>query len=783
MSLRINQNVTALSTYGNLNNTSNRLEASIEKLSSGLRITKAADDAAGLAISEKMRRQIRGLDRAVLNAQDGISLIQTAEGALTETQGIIQRMRELALQSANDTLTSNDRLEIQEEIDDLRTQVDSIANSTEFNTKKLLNGNQAALVTASTHSVKGIVTGSAEGAGDFQVSLSTVSGGISQVQRSQIFTNKNTGELATGSTRLQDIAEFYDADGIFALSTTQTLTVNGNADSSSIILDGQMSLNELAAEFQQAIGSASGLGISNSTASVISEAATGVTGDGGYIQITSGFVGENGDFSIAASQGVIDAMGFSITRTSVNNMISANIKDAYGNSRNITTSNDTAVGLLTGINLQFSSSPAQIAGNGGMSDGLKIDGGTTPGANETFVLSFTDTDNTKRSVTITMAAGNWSLQGIARSINDQFETIVPVNGAGVASGLGNTLSSLGFAASIQDGQVRITYSPTTPGMDSNFDLDVPAASDTLGLLSGSYNGFVTGEKDKASVISGFSRYREGITAAIPVTFDVNDGDGGAAVSIPIYTTIISIAGVGATGVSTTIGSGKQDDDLIEINSWLSTTNSALQGGNVSVRVDEVNGSLAFTSLLVGQDNGANVKSKVTLVPATATPTADEIAALQQFGITQAIAYGSGDTNFRVHVVDTKPQFQIGADAGENMKIGIGSMTSQALGIDKIDLTSVEGAEDALEKLNKALDTVSSQRSKLGAYQNRLEYSISNLQNTATNMTAAESRIRDVDIASEMTEYTRNQILSQAGTSMLAQANALPQTALQLLQGI
>src|SRR5574344_1909050 len=395
MSMRINQNVLSQSTYSSLSQAGNGLENSISKLSSGLRINSAADDAAGLAISEKMRRQIRGLDRAVLNAQDGISLIQTAEGALTETQGIIQRMRELALQSANDTLTSNDRLEIQEEIDDLRTQVDSIANSTEFNTKKLLNGNQAALVTASTDSVKGIVTGTAEGAGDFQVSLSTVSGGISQVQRSQIFTNKNTGELATGSTRLQDIAEFYDADGIFALATTQTLTVNGNADSSSIILDGQMSLNELAAEFQQAIGSASGLGISNSTASVISEAATGVPGDGGYIQITSGFVGENGDFSIAASQGVIDAMGFSITRTSVNNMISANIKDAYGNSRNITTSNDTAAGLLTGINLQFSSSPAQIAGNGGMSDGLKIDGGT--GTNETFVLSFTDTDNTKRS--------------------------------------------------------------------------------------------------------------------------------------------------------------------------------------------------------------------------------------------------------------------------------------------------------------------------------------------------------------------------------------------------
>ena len=116
MSLRINQNVTSLSTYANLNSTSNRMEKSIGKLSSGLRINSAADDAAGLAISEKMRSQISGLNRARLNAQDGISMIQTAEGGLNETESIIQRMRELAIQGSNDTLTSNDRLEIQKEI-------------------------------------------------------------------------------------------------------------------------------------------------------------------------------------------------------------------------------------------------------------------------------------------------------------------------------------------------------------------------------------------------------------------------------------------------------------------------------------------------------------------------------------------------------------------------------------------------------------------------------------------------------------------------------------------
>ena len=112
----------------------------MEKLSSGLRINRAGDDAAGLAISEKMRGQIRGLDQAAKNAQDGISLIQTAEGALNETHDILQRMRELAVQAANDTNTGDDRKEIQKEINQLTSEIDRIGNTTEFNTKKLLDG-------------------------------------------------------------------------------------------------------------------------------------------------------------------------------------------------------------------------------------------------------------------------------------------------------------------------------------------------------------------------------------------------------------------------------------------------------------------------------------------------------------------------------------------------------------------------------------------------------------------------------------------------------------------
>ncbi len=136
----INHNIAALNTHRQLGANNTNASKNLEKLSSGLKINRAGDDAAGLAISEKMRGQIRGLDMAQKNAQDGISLIQTAEGALNETHDILQRMRELAVQSSNDTNTTSDRGELQKELDELVSEIDRIGNQTEFNTKKLLDG-------------------------------------------------------------------------------------------------------------------------------------------------------------------------------------------------------------------------------------------------------------------------------------------------------------------------------------------------------------------------------------------------------------------------------------------------------------------------------------------------------------------------------------------------------------------------------------------------------------------------------------------------------------------
>ncbi len=139
----INHNLTAMNAYRNLASVNERVDKNMEKLSSGMRINRAADDAAGLAISEKMRGQIKGLNMATKNSQDGISLIQTAEGALNETHSILQRMRELSVQSANDTNTTEDREKLQLEMNQLRQELDRVSTSTEFNTRKLLTGEYA----------------------------------------------------------------------------------------------------------------------------------------------------------------------------------------------------------------------------------------------------------------------------------------------------------------------------------------------------------------------------------------------------------------------------------------------------------------------------------------------------------------------------------------------------------------------------------------------------------------------------------------------------------------
>ena len=455
--MRINHNIAALNTYRQLSINTTSGSKSLEKLSSGFRINRAGDDAAGLAISEKMRGQIRGLDQANRNSQDAISLIQTAEGALNETHSILQRMRELAVQSASDTNTDDDRSEIQKEIQQLTEEIKRISTDTEFNTKKLLNG-----------------------------------------------------DIANTTT-------FTPANGVISASLVDNKIAEGN-----------YSLAVTAVNVGYTLDSA---GATNISAVATGTAAIGM-----------------GKFTLTLSD------------ASAADHFNAVLTDASGN--------------------VVASSDDEVLTNLGAAETLDIGG-----------LTFSWNSNAGSS---NIAAG---------------------------------------AATV------------TVDMDATFTLTGPDS-----------------------------------VAGTPVAITGNETGG--------------------------------------------------------VTVDGL--QIGFSSKL------------------TATTTAISV-----------------DIN--------ELTFQIGANEGQEVALGLNDMSAVGLGVNGIDLSSQSTASTAISTIDDALGLVSAERAMLGAMQNRLEHTINNLGTTSENLTASESRVRDVDMAKEMMEFTKNNILQQAATAMLAQANQQPQGVLQLLQ--
>ncbi len=739
-SLRVNQNIMAIRTHGALTATSARVEKSVEKLSTGLRINRAADDAAGLTISEKLRRQIRGLSRAILNAQDGISMIQAGEGALNESHAILHRMRELAIQASNDTLTTADRLEIQKEISQLRDDLNRIANNTEFNTKKLLDGSQSAMVSASSSYVEGISTDSTDAAGDFAISLVLKTAGIAEMQRSQIMTvlGRTSTILAQGSTKLEDVAQFYDANGAFALETQQLLTVNGNSRSAQVVMNRQMTLDELAAGIQEAIIAVDeGLGMVNSSVGFVTTAQTGIANLGGYLEFLSGRIGETGRIGFSGDQTVITALGMQVSREAKNNVVDASSKDNFGNSVDITRDSNRLTGLIKGIDLVFDSQPAQIAGTKGIEKGLHVE----------TAFSFTVTTSVAGAAVsdrITIAAGDWTMNGLARTINGQRNNI-----------------SVVLQAEVVSGQIKIGIEPANPSDPSRFTVtSLSDYSNVVGINEGTFNGFLMGNKNTDYERSGLSEYNEAISVGHAVVLSVYDGV--TSTAITLYNTFsfstVSLA-----------------PDMVTDTSIVQILNAGLTG--LAVRADVVADTIALTSTRIGRlnNNGIPISESKVIILGIDAQLKDQI------GMSAGSATGVGDTNFNIHIVNNHPQYQIGADQGQTMSVAFAAMTAEALEVSNLDLTTIAGAQRALSRLNKAIDLVSAERSKLGAFQNRLEYAINNLRNTHSNLSAAESRIRDVDMANEMIEFTRDQIVSQSGMAMLAQANSIPQGVLQLLQ--
>jgi len=568
--MRINHNISSQNTQRQLATNAGMASNSIEKLSSGLRINKAGDDAAGLAISEKMRAQVRGLDQASRNAQDGISLIQTAEGALSETHSIVQRMRELAVQSANGTNTDADRSAIQNEVSQLKTEIDRIGETTEFNTKKLLNGGLNSAVGSSSAD---IVTGSSDA---FLLSAAIMSAGAvigGTGTASDISGNAVILTAASGTTkdvfnidgaRIEvDWAQFIDTDAERATIRAVTTAVSSDAIAKAALNTIETALNEAIDKYNA----------DNPTSSKVNHVEMYIDANTKHIHIES------------ASKGTQSKIGI---QTGGTNTVGAKFLAS--------TKNQTA----------------------GVSQFRGISGTTTlrTAANTTFRFNIA-------GVTLQTAATNVAVNTGISGVASQFQ-----------AALNTKISAYNISA-----------------------------------------GLKLGDK--------------GFLENVTVSF-TNDG---------------------------------------------------------RLQVKSLSGPIEFIEK-------------------------DGERAVENLGLTDAqVANGGGGG----------VTFQIGANRAQTLNFGISDMRSSALGLASIDVSSAANAQSAITTIDNALIKVSDQRAKLGAIQNRLEHTITNLGTASENLTAAESRIRDVDMAKEMSEFTKNNILAQAAQSMLAQANQQPQGVLQLLR--
>ena len=545
----VQHNLNAINANNKMNINVSGTKKATEKLSSGYQINRAGDNAAGLAISEKMRSQIRGLSQATKNANDGISLIQTAEGGLNETHSILQRMRELAVQSANGTYQDDtDREAIQLEVDALKSEIDRIASSTEYNGMKLLDGSLGGSKAVTEFGAKYGAVSTA----DTDLVGATITSNIAGVKVTTAYAASGKG----GENAL------WSADG-------KTLTMNLVAGETYT----QKDIDNL---------------IANATQSK----------DVGQTQAPS-------EISIKLANGVMTAS-------------KAGDTDA------------TVAGLrATGSN---------------SADVIKLVGDKKSGAH-----------GSSDQVTFT-----------ANSYGKAYDT-------GMAS-------KITISTDVAAGKENVEVTKAAKPADAAAGNPATAAEIKLHLSTGkTYT-----EKDIENILK-----EAGYDYSVKLEDTTNtDGDADGKIYFNVK---------GDADVAITDGAG------------------------------------------VGKDSVPN--------------------------------NGKGLT------------FQIGANGVEDQRVtlNVNDMSSSAIGVANADVSTQDSANAAIDMVDAAVKTVSMQRAGLGALQNRLEYTVNNLTTTNENLTAAESQIRDTDMATEMINYTKNNILQQASQAMLAQANQQPQAILQLLQ--
>ncbi len=350
--MRINHNLSAFNAWRNLTASNNIISKKAEKLMSGLRINRAADDAAGLAISETMRSQIRGLSQASRNAQDAISLIQTAEGGLVEVHSMLQQMRERCVAAANGTYVFSDGMAIQREIDQIKDEIDRIATTTQFNHKNLLDGTTGAIVSTDRNSTevfigsgvsmvdprKGVTSRSSE----YHLEITALPG-QAQIQLSNILMTRSDGtipsQIATLDTKLKDIDQFWDNSGLCLLNNPQPITLlQGDGKQAIVYLFGEDTLQQTIDKFNDAIANQLGQGAYvdpgdlNQFVSFVETAdLVGTETVAGTLVFRTAIAGRTGEIRVASGEQIINAFGLSDIQKSSRSQFIINATDVQGN--------------------------------------------------------------------------------------------------------------------------------------------------------------------------------------------------------------------------------------------------------------------------------------------------------------------------------------------------------------------------------------------------------------------------------------------------------------------
>lgn len=676
MSLRINHNIASINGHRNMLKNDMAISKSLEKLSSGLKINRAADDAAGLIISEQMRAQIAGLNQAVDNTETAVAMVQTAEGALDEMNTLLNKARELAIHAANDG--ANDATQLaadQSELDNIVNSITRIANNTQFGTKKILDGTlQASSTYAANVGTPAAFDGGAAGV--------TVPGAAGKFLAEGTYSlnvitayNAGTTTDAASTSQAAGVANLFDTQAAVAASTVATApgeaTTNGTGVTAS-------------ADIATAGGLVAGTTITNAS----------------NLRVTVN--GVNFDQAIGAGEAL--------------STVISNFNTAHDGS------------------LQLS-----LDGSGNL---------TVTGEGATY--------------------GDATANGFATSITFYEGAIGSANNVAFAPGaMSGGVDALSALAS--DGALAST---TSLNNGDSYVLEIVNSSGSTIYSSGAVVGTANGSATVASLVSALDTAATG-------NFNVSLSGGSFTLAVDAASTLYD--GVDGNGyyvrmTNTTDGQAGSA--------------AASSGGGVTGQVDAV-------AQLVNASNEPVVQLTVAAGAADGT-----IVSNSEYGLTfDLTAAAAGATGSKGTVLTTTTAaegavFQIGANRDQTVSISIDSARATDLGRNAANVTDAAAtldslrtgaylsgglAQEAISVIDKAIDDITNLRGELGAVQsNSLESNLSSLRATLENTTAAESVIRDVDFAAESAIFTRNSILIQASTAMLAQANQLPQNVLQLL---